>query len=71
MIWFFEREGEHLRCEVRTQIEGDRYDLVILHPDGTETVETFTDSRELNRRAAELELDLKAHGWTGPFHRDW
>ncbi len=71
MIWFFERRGEHLRCEIRTQVEGDRYDLVITHPDGTETVETFTDSRELSRRAGELEETLRRHGWNGPFRRDW
>ncbi len=71
MIWFFERKGEHLRCEIRTQIEGDRYDLVIVHADGSETIESFSDSRELNRRTAELEQALRSEGWDGPFARDW
>ena len=71
MIWFFERKGDHLRCEIRTQIEGDRYDLVITHPDGTETVEQFTDSRALAQRTAELQETMRRDGWDGPFGRDW
>jgi hypothetical protein len=71
MIWFFERGGDHLRCEVRVQIEGDRYDLVITHPDGRETVESFTDNFELNRRRDQLHRQWRAEGWDGPFSRDW
>ena len=71
MIWFFERRGDHLRCEVRSQIEGDRYDLLITHPDGTESTETFTDQRDLSRRTSELERLWREEGWAGPFSRDW
>ena len=71
MIWFFERRGEHLRCEIRPQIEGDRYDLFITHPDGTESVESFADQRDLSRRTEELEQLWRAEGWNGPFSRDW
>ncbi len=70
MIWFFERNGDHLRCEIRTQLEGDRYDLVITRPDGHETVEQFTDSRALANRRAELEQTMRREGWNGPFGRD-
>jgi hypothetical protein len=71
MIWFYERRGDHLRCEIRTQIEGDRFDLLITHPDGTESVETFGNQRVLNQRTAELERLWRAEGWDGPFSRDW
>jgi hypothetical protein len=71
MIWFFERRGDHLRCEIRTQVEGDRYDLVITYPDGSEAVERFTDSRTLAQRTAELEQAMLRDGWNGPFARDW
>ena len=71
MIWFFERKGDHLRCEIRTQIEGDRYDLVITQPDGREFVEQFSDSRALAHRTTELEQTLRREGWNGPFARDW
>jgi len=71
MIWFFERQGDHLRCEIRSQIEGDRYDLVITHPDGTEEVEQFTNSQALAQRTVALEKAMRGDGWNGPFARDW
>ena len=63
MIWFFERKGEHLRCEIRQQLEGDRFALVATMPDGTERVESFEDSTTLNRRSLELEKILRSKGW--------
>lgn len=69
MIWFYEREGSHLRCEVRQTIEGDRYQLVITHADGAERVETFADSRELTKRSRELENMWRTEGWDGPYMR--
>ena len=70
VIWFYERKGEHLRCEIRQQIEGDRFALVVTLPDGTERVEHFDDSATLNRRSVELEQMLRTKGWNGPFARD-
>jgi hypothetical protein len=69
MIWFFEKNGMHLRCEVRTHIEGDRYELVITGPDGIEKLESFTTSHELNRRAQALGHTWEKEGWTGPHMR--
>jgi len=70
VIWFYERKGEHLRCEIRQQIEGDRFALVVTLPDGTERIEMFDDSYALNRRSRELEKMLTEKGWNGPFARD-
>ena len=70
VIWFYERQGEHLRCEIRQQIEGDRFALVVTLPDGTERTEVFDDSYALNRRSLELEKMLNEKGWNGPFARD-
>jgi hypothetical protein len=70
VIWFYERKGEHLRCEIRQQVEGDRFALVVTLPDGTERVEHFDDSATLNRRSVELEQMLRTKGWNGPFARD-
>jgi len=70
VIWFYERKGEHLRCEIRQQIEGDRFALVVTLPDGTERMEMFDDSASLNRRSVELEKMLNSKGWNGPFARD-
>lgn len=70
VIWFYERKGEHLRCEIRHQIEGDRFALVVTLPDGTERTEWFNDSHGLTRRSVELEKQLHEKGWNGPFARD-
>ena len=70
MIWFYERKGEHLRCEIHQQMEGDRFALIVTLPDGTSRVEMFDDSGALNRRSLELERILRGKGWDGPFARD-
>jgi hypothetical protein len=70
VIWFFEREGQHLKCEIRQQVEGDRFALVVTLPDGTERIELFDDSGVLNRRSVELQRTLTQKGWNGPFGRD-
>ena len=71
VIWFYERQGEHLRCEIRQQIEGDRFALVVTLPDGSERIETFDDGITLNRRSVELEKIFRSKGWNGPFARDF
>lgn len=70
VIWFYERKGEHLRCEIRQLIEGDRFALVVTMPDGSERTEIFDDSATLNRRSLELERLLTEKGWNGPYARD-
>jgi hypothetical protein len=70
VIWFYERKGEHLRCEIRQVIEGDKFALVVTMPDGTERTEVFEDSGALNRRSVELEQMLTTKGWNGPYARD-
>jgi hypothetical protein len=71
VIWFYERKGEHLRCEIRQQIEGDRFALVVTLPDGSERIEMFEDGSTLNRRSVELEKIFRSKGWNGPFARDF
>jgi len=71
VIWFYERSGEHLKCEIRQQIEGDRFALVVTLPDGSERTEWFDDSNGLTRRSRELEKLLREKGWDGPFGRDF
>jgi len=70
VIWFYERHGYHLRCEIRQLVEGDRYALVVTLADGTERSEVFEDTGALNRRSIELEKMLREKGWNGPFARD-
>jgi hypothetical protein len=63
MIWFFERNGEYLRCEVRDGATGEACELVITYPDGRQRVEPFEEPGALARRQRELELGLVSDGW--------
>lgn len=69
MIWFYERDGEQLRCEVLTAAEGQGYELIITEPDGSQRIERFDSSAELTRRQLELEQELLNDGWHGPHGR--
>jgi hypothetical protein len=68
MIWFFERQGQYVRCETRQAPDG-AYELVITTPDGKERVERFVDTSEMAKRQVELEHGLSADGWSGPYGR--
>jgi hypothetical protein len=65
VFWWFERSGQYLRYESR-QLDGGRFELRVIDPDGTEHVETFQHSEELSKRQAEFERELAAEGWNGP-----
>ena len=65
MFWWFERNGQFMRCEAR-DVPGNGYELVVTNFDGIDRVERFADSADLAKRQRELEHDLIADGWTGP-----
>ena len=65
MFWWFERSGAYLRCEV-LELSESSYELRVVHPDGSVRVEVFTDARDLAKRQAEVEGELRGDGWTGP-----
>ena len=64
MFWWFERDGEFLRCETRDS--GGVFELRITEPDGAERVERCDDSSELLDRQIVLEKALIGQGWSGP-----
>ena len=66
MLWFFERQDAWLRYEIRRQVDGHAYELVITHPDGHQDIEQFGDSRELIERSRHLQETLVAAGWHAP-----
>ena len=66
MIWFFERPGERLQCEIRQAASGPGYELVWTSSDGQMHVEISDDPSELIRRRRALEHWLKLDGWTRP-----
>ena len=66
MIWFFERQTSKLLYEIRRQLDGDDYELVVTFPDGREEVEKFADAVSLIERSHRLQEDLRADGWMPP-----
>jgi len=66
MIWFFERQTSRLLYEIRRQVDGDDYELVVTFPDGRQEVEKFKDAISLIERSHRLQESLKAEGWTPP-----
>ena len=68
VIWFYAKQGRHLRCEVRQHVDGDRFDLVITDADGTERVE---HSASVTRRSLQREAECLTDGWDGPFGREY
>ena len=71
MIWFYAKQGSHLRCEVRPTADGHRFDLVITDDNGSERVERFDDSASVTRRTLQLEAEWMRQGWDGPFGREY
>lgn len=71
MIWFYAKQGHHVRCEVRTTSDGDQFDLVITDADGSERVERYDDSASVTRRTLQLEAEWIRQGWDGPFGREY
>jgi hypothetical protein len=67
MIYFFERSGHFIRCEVHHV--GDHYELLIVRSDGTESVERFADADSVHRREVAVQAGLIKGGWNGPHGR--
>ena len=68
MFWWFERGGAYMRCEV-LRLAAQKYELRVLDPDGTESVEAFDEATDLAKRQQEMLAGLSASGWSGPHGR--
>ena len=62
MIWFFDRDGQHLSCEISRERLG-RYRVVITQPDGSESVEEVDEATMLIERSVQLMNSLRNDGW--------
>lgn len=69
MIWFFEKQRSRLLYEIRRQVDGDDYELVVTFPDGRQEVEQFGDAGALIERSQRLQDTLRAEGWAPPSAR--
>jgi hypothetical protein len=70
MFYFFRRDDVRVRCEVRTDPQGDGYELVIDRPDTPVRIERFQEPAGLNQRWTDLERTLLREGWWGPYAPD-
>jgi len=66
MLWFFERDAARLLYEIRRQIDGHDYELVVTFPDGRQEVEKYQDPHALIERSQRLQESLRLQGWTQP-----
>jgi len=66
MLWFFERDAARLLYEIRRQVDGDDYELVLTFPDGRQEIEKYQDPNILIERSQRLQETLRKQGWTPP-----
>ena len=66
MLWFFERDAARLLYEIRRQVDGDDYELVLTFPDGRQEVEKYHDPHSLIERSQHLQEALRKQGWAPP-----
>jgi hypothetical protein len=64
MIWFFDKDGEQLRYEIRRMPTDEAYELVVTYPDGRTDAEQVIEPSDLLQRCADLAQTLKQDGWT-------
>ena len=70
MIFFYEQEGQYMRCEVHPRADGASAELIVTSPDGGATVEIISGS-EVTRRVTELQTTMLLAGWWGPIGREF
>ncbi len=63
-MWFFERYGQYLQCEVRRSAEGSLYELVVRYPDAPTRWERIADPTLLVERFQATQQQLRREGWT-------
>jgi len=63
MIWYFDRNGERLRYEIRYGSTGAPYEIAVTYPDGRTQVEQIQEAADLLQRCAEVTRALKEEGW--------
>ena len=63
MTWFFNRDGERLRYEIRRAASDEAYELSVTFPDGRTQTEQMPDAAELLDRCARMVRTLTEEGW--------
>lgn len=63
MLWFFDRNDQHLRLETRYDNATSEYVLIVRWADGHEDTERFTDREAYRQRLVALESRLETDRW--------
>jgi len=63
VLWFFERAGERLQCEIRPSTHAAGFELEWTTQDGHVNVERSETPDQLAQRWFELEQGWKRDGW--------
>ena len=70
MVWFFERQGEKLECEIRQERPGEPFEVVIRNAE-RQNLERHQDPAELLRRSSDLWTQLLTSGWRPKLPPTW
>ncbi|MEZ5288935.1 MAG: hypothetical protein R2712_29865 [Vicinamibacterales bacterium] len=63
MIWFYHRGSESMTIETRFNALTGLYELIWQHPDGQQTVESFSSEDEFRARSEAVEGLLTRDRW--------
>ena len=63
MVWFFERDDQHVEVETRFDNDDLEFVLKVRWPDGREIVERYQDTDSFRTRLVALEQELQAMHW--------
>jgi hypothetical protein len=70
VIYFFERDTDYIRCELRPGVKSQICEIEIAEPGFPPRVETFQDWETANARWFELKRRFRLDGWRGPYGRE-
>jgi hypothetical protein len=71
MFYFFRRDEEYIRCEIRGAMDSlSDYELVIVEPSGDEKIERYSSSTEVHNRWLQVQQGYVHAGWWGPLGRE-
>jgi len=70
MFYFFERNSEYVRYEIRPIEGSQRCDIVIFEDGQPERVEHYPSWEAADARWKVLKRQLKGNGWKGPMGRE-
>ncbi len=63
MLWFFEKNGERLQCEIRPCSFATGFELELSTADGQKQLERADNAETLAVKWLELDYQLKRDGW--------